>query len=208
MARLGGGAAGEQDERFGDEQDGGWFSTTGDDPTVLLRLKEDYDGAEPAPSSIAALNLLTLSHLLGPDLGQTAVTPGSDPALTKVERTLARLGPRIGAGARAVPMMLCALSAWHAGFDQIVLVGDPDAPKTRALKSALAARYLPFGIVVPVAPGAPQQALAERLPFIGAMTTGAGAAAYVCRDFACRQPVSDPEDLAQELAAVHGVTRR
>ena len=53
-----------QDERFWDEQDGGWFSTTGEDPTVLLRLKEDYDGAEPSPSSVSVLNLLTLTHLM------------------------------------------------------------------------------------------------------------------------------------------------
>src|SRR5687768_9061130 len=45
-----------QDERFWDDSDGGWFSTTGADPTVLLRLKEDYDGAEPAAGSISVLN--------------------------------------------------------------------------------------------------------------------------------------------------------
>ena len=46
-----------QDELFWDEADGGWFSTTGRDPSVLLRLKEDYDGAEPSASSVAALNV-------------------------------------------------------------------------------------------------------------------------------------------------------
>ena len=44
-----------QDERFWDEEDGGWFSTTGADPTVLLRLKEDYDGAEPSASAVSVL---------------------------------------------------------------------------------------------------------------------------------------------------------
>jgi uncharacterized protein YyaL (SSP411 family) len=43
--------------------------------------------------------------------------------------------------------------------------------------------------------------LSEHLDFIGAMTAGDGAAAYVCRDFACRQPVSSPEDLKSLLAA-------
>ncbi len=37
-----------QDELFWDEREGGWFSTTGEDPSVLLRMKEDYDGAEPS----------------------------------------------------------------------------------------------------------------------------------------------------------------
>ena len=53
-----------QDALFWDEVDGGWFSTTGHDASVLLRLKEDYDGAEPAASSIGVRNLLELSHLV------------------------------------------------------------------------------------------------------------------------------------------------
>ena len=36
-----------QDELFGDREGGGWFSTTGQDRSVLLRLKDDHDGAEP-----------------------------------------------------------------------------------------------------------------------------------------------------------------
>ena len=88
------------DELFWDPADGGWFSTTGDDPTVLLRLKETYDGAEPAASSVAALNLLALSHLTGDaDMGE------------RVERTLALFRAHLG---RAVPMMLAALSTYHA----------------------------------------------------------------------------------------------
>ena len=179
-----------QDERFWDEADAAWFSTSGDDPTVLLRMKEDYDGAEPAASSVSVLNLLTLAHLTG--------APG---ALEKAERTLARLGPRIGAAARAVPMMMCALSAWHAGLSQVVVVGPAHSERTRTLRAALARHYLPFAIAVPVEPGPAQEALAARLPFIGAMTPGSGAAAYVCRDFTCHQPVSEPDALERELTA-------
>ena len=54
-----------QTERFGDSADGGWFSTTGTDASVLLRLKEDYDGAEPAAASVTVRNLLTLGRLVG-----------------------------------------------------------------------------------------------------------------------------------------------
>ena len=48
------------DELFWDEAHGGWFSTTGDDPSVLMRLKEDYDGAEPAapPSAVPGVSVL------------------------------------------------------------------------------------------------------------------------------------------------------
>ena len=130
-----------QDELFWDDADGGWFSTTGRDPSVLLRLKEDYDGAEPAASSVAVLNLLTLAHLTG-----------DAEALAKAERTLARFGPRIGAAGRAVPFMLSNLSAWHAGpkQTQIVLVGPRDREDTRALRSVLTRTYLPFATVISV----------------------------------------------------------
>src|SRR4026208_1878594 len=65
----------DQDKKFWDDSEAGWFSTTGDDPTVLLRLKEDYDGAEPAASSISALNALKLAHLIGDDSMRTKGRP-------------------------------------------------------------------------------------------------------------------------------------
>jgi uncharacterized protein YyaL (SSP411 family) len=177
------------DEKFWDAADGGWFSTTGDDPTVLLRLKEDYDGAEPAASSVATLNALTIAHLTG----DSAVRE-------RAERTLARYGPRIGAAARTIPMMLCALSGCHAGYSQIVIVGAPGAAVP--LMKEVARHYLPFGIVIPVTPGPSQAALGRFLPFTSAMSQREDrAAAYVCRDFACRQPVTAPEALASELKA-------
>jgi uncharacterized protein YyaL (SSP411 family) len=178
------------DARFWDEEDGGWFSTSGDDPTVLLRLKEDYDGAEPAASSIATQNLLTIAHLTG-----------DSAALAKAERTLARYGPRIGAAARVVPMMLASLSAWHARLSQVVVVGD-SRESLRELLSALAGIYQPFAIAIPVTRGPSQEAAARLLPFIAEMKPVDGrAAAYVCRNFTCRQPVTTIEDLKAELAA-------
>jgi uncharacterized protein YyaL (SSP411 family) len=178
-----------QDALFWDETEGGWFSTTGRDPSVLLRLKEDYDGAEPAAGSIAVLNLLTLDHLIGG--GQY---------VEKAERVLARFGPKIGAAARVVPMMLAGLSAWHAEHAQIVVVGDREAGDAQALLREVARVYRPFAVVLPVAPGAHQQVLAPLLPWVEAMRTdGDRATAYVCRDFACRQPVTDPAHLEAQL---------
>jgi uncharacterized protein YyaL (SSP411 family) len=178
----------QQDDKFWDSSEGGWFSTTGEDPSVLLRLKEDYDGAEPAASSVAALNALKLAHLTG------------DGAMReKVERTLRRYGPRVGSAGRQIPMMMCVLSAWHAGYSQVVIVGSEAA----ALKQELARRHLPFAIVVPIAPGHEQQTVGQLLPFTAAMTTrGAGAAAYVCREFTCREPVTTADALAGQLEPV------
>ncbi|HYT75176.1 MAG TPA: thioredoxin domain-containing protein [Vicinamibacterales bacterium] len=176
-----------QDALFWDEQEAGWFSTTGTDPSVLLRLKEDYDGAEPAASSISVQNLLALAHLT--DDGE---------ARRKVERTLGRYGPRAGRAARAIPMMLAGLSAWHAGAAQIVVLGGE--AEALPLRAAIARRYLPFALVVPVRPGDAQRTLSSILPFIASMRRmDERATAFVCRDFACREPVTSADALASQL---------
>ena len=177
-----------QDELFWDEQDGAWFSTTGTDPSVLLRLKEDYDGAEPAASSVAALNVLVLAHLTGDDQYRQ-----------KAARTLARYGPRAGAAGRVIPMMMCALSHWHSPSMQVVVVGGADAEAVRGLEQEIAGHYLPFAVHVPVDPDRNQQALKELLPFVDGMQPHGGGAAYVCREFTCKQPVSSVDALRAEL---------
>lgn len=52
---------------------GGYYATTGNDPSILLRMKEDYDGAEPAASSYALSNLLRLAALAGPEDAQVPI---------------------------------------------------------------------------------------------------------------------------------------
>jgi len=175
------------DEQFWDEKDGGWFSTTGQDPTVLVRMKDDYDGAEPTASSMSVMNLIALSHLVE-DRGW----------VERIERTFRLFGARLEQIGRAVPMMAAALSTWHAGVEQVVIAGDVGGD---ALERAVLTRYHPFAIVLRVAAAA-QRALAPMLPWVAAMTPGDGqAAAYVCRQFACRQPVTSPEALEEELAS-------
>jgi uncharacterized protein YyaL (SSP411 family) len=183
-----------QDALFWDEAGGGWFSTTGKDPSVLLRLKEDYDGAEPAASSISVLNLLALSHLTG------------DAAMAgKIERTLGTFGERAARIGRAVPMMLCALSSYHAGVAQIVVAGDPSRAETDALWQVIRHRYLPAAVVVPAAPQS-RAALSALLPWTEPLTPRGAAAAYVCRDFTCQIPATTAADLAAQLEAMgeHG----
>lgn len=59
-----------QDELFWDEKGGGYFGTAVGDPSILLRMKEEYDGAEPSGNSIAAANLLRLSAVLDGEQGE------------------------------------------------------------------------------------------------------------------------------------------
>jgi uncharacterized protein len=181
-----------QDARFLDAQAGGWFSTSGHDSSLLMRLKEDYDGAEPAVSSIAVLNLLVLLHL-----GAAPET-----ASRTLERTLTLFAPRITRVPRAVPMMLSALSAWHAGMAEVVIAGPGGDEGTKALAHAMDRTYQPFAVVVradtEIGHVPPLSAL---LPWLGGQGMRNGRpAAYVCRNFACERPVTAAAELAERLA--------
>ena len=177
-----------QDELFWDVESGGWFSTSGRDPSVLVRLKEDYDGAEPAASSVSVLNLLVLSHLVGDERWAD-----------RIDRTLRLFGTRLETAGRAVPMMAAALSTYVAGVQQIVIIEDDYG--NADLERTVVREYLPFAVTLRV-PAARQAALTASLPFIEAMRPVDGApAAYVCRNFTCRQPVTDADSLREQLIA-------
>jgi uncharacterized protein YyaL (SSP411 family) len=177
-----------QDELFWDEQGGAWFSTTGADPTVLLRTKEDYDGAEPSASSLSVMNLLALSHLV------------DEPAWTeRIERTFKALGEHLERAGRGVPMLLAALSTRIAGLQQIVVVsGSRDG---REMEEALAHEYLPFSIQVHVtAENRPR--LAGSLPFVATMRAlDERTSVYVCRNYTCLAPATNLRELERALAS-------
>jgi len=159
-----------QDELFWDTKNGGWFSTTGADPSVLVRMKEDYDGAEPSPTSVSATNLLTLAHLTGE-------REYSDRAI----QAIASFGGRLAEMGRAVPFMAAALSTSIAGGEQIVIVGQRDAADTRALWIAANKDYRPFAVMTLVDPSH-QAALAVHMPWIAQMKMiDNKATAYVCQ---------------------------
>ena len=178
-----------QDALFWDESDGGWFDTTGEDPSVLVRLKDFHDGAEPAASSVSVWNATALGLLT------------SDALLEKrAQRTLEAYGHRLETAPSSLPMMLAALAAREAGLQQIVIVGRPDADDTQALCAAVRRRFLPFSVVVTIVPGAHQEAVARLVPFVGPMHAVDGrATAYVCHGHTCRPPTVDAGELDRLL---------
>jgi len=176
---------------FFDEKNGGYFSTSGKDDSVFLRMKDDNDSAEPASSSIAALNLLRLSQFR------------DDPAAAGAERgrkTIAAFAATLSHFASAMPQMLVALDFALSKPRQIVIAGKKDTPETKALLKEVRRHFLPKTILF-LADGAEgQKYLGEENEAIRAMSLVDGkAAAYVCENFTCKDPVNDTKALAELL---------
>jgi len=175
-----------QDSLFADVERGGWFSTTGTDPHVLVRAKDEYDGAEPSATSVSALNTLVLSRLTGDATWRE-----------RAEAAIASFGARLQTQGRGVPLMAAVLATSLAPGEQVVVVGPPGREDTQRLWRRAQRQFRPFAVMLRVEPGEAQDAIAARLPWIGAMRMQDGrATAYVCRDFVCAAPVTDAEALA------------
>jgi len=177
------------DRMFWDVNNGGYFSASGDDASVLVRLKEDHDGAEPAPTSVAVLNLLRLGRMLGDDARRQ-----------RAERALLAFGEMWHRAPQSLPLMLAGLADWLRPPRQVVLAGTPAAADFFALAREVRRRFLPGTVVLAVDGGAAQAWLAERAPYLRDMRPIDGhAAAYVCENFTCQLPVTNPMELAQLL---------
>jgi uncharacterized protein YyaL (SSP411 family) len=179
----------KMDALFWDAENGAYFSVSGKDPTILLRMKEDYDGAEPSPNSIAALNLLRLAQITD-----------SQELRGKADRTIAAFSDSLKKVPQALPQLLCAVDAATAKPRQVVIAGDATGPDTKALISEVHQHYIPNKLLL-LADGAAGQAwLGEKLAFLrSAGKIDGKAAAYVCEDFVCQLPVTDPAKLRELL---------
>ena len=171
------------ESRFADPA-GGWFDTADDAESLVVRPKEVQDGATPSGGAAAAAVMLRLAELTGEGELRTAA-----------ERAIRQVAPL---GAR-YPL---AFGAWLAAQDfaessvsQIAIVGDPEGEDTRALLAVARRGFQPHRVM---AAGEPQSSAVELLK--GRFALDGRATAFVCRDFACRQPVAEPEALAAALA--------
>jgi len=179
----------KMDELFLDPVQGGYFNSAAGAADVILRLKEDYDGAEPAPSSVAAMNLLRLAGLLNRDDWRTQ-------AVAAIEALRAQWS----GAPHALPLMLCAVDFALAAPQQVVLAGDPAAADFRALAAVLHERLAPPRVVLAATGGKTQPWLAAHAPWLAAMKPPAGrAVAYVCENYRCRLPAMTSEELRSAL---------
>jgi hypothetical protein len=178
-----------QDALFLDPEHGGYFSVTKDAPNILLRMKEDYDGAEPSPNSVSAMNLLRLAQITG-----------NHEFASRATATIGAFADPLSRAPTALPQMLCALDASLTKPRQVVVAGQRDGADTKALLREVYAHYLPNKILLLADGGAGQQWLADRLEFLKTVGPLDGApAAYVCQDFVCQLPTSDVAKLRELL---------
>ncbi len=179
----------KQDALFADPAHGGYFSVAEGDASILLRMKEDHDGAEPSPNSVAAMNLLRLAQLTGDStLHERAV------------KTIRAFSDQLARMPSTLPQLLCALDASLAKPRQIVIAGRPEVADTRALLREVHGKFLPNSLVLLAEGGEGQKWLGERLEFLRTVGPIEGkAAAYVCENFVCQLPTNDPAKLRELL---------
>ncbi len=174
---------------FWDERQAGFFSTTGQDKSVLLRMKDRYDGAEPSPNSVALLNLIRLGNL-----------GGEERLLEKVRLFSRAFAGLLKQGPQAMPLMLVALSRVESKPKQIFLAGQREAADTTALLKEVHRRYLPHRVVFLADGGRAHKRLASRIEVLDSFRAINGrATAYVCENYVCRLPTSDPAVLGELL---------
>src|SRR6184192_92941 len=179
-----------QDRLFFDGKNGGYFSTSGKDESVVLRMKDDNDSAEPASSSVAAHNLLRLAQIRDKKQWEE-----------RAEKTISAFRTTLSRFPSAMPQILVALDFSSRKPRQIVIAGKKDAPETKALLSEVHRHFLPTTILL-LADGAEgQKYLGEKLEAIRAMSmVDEKSAAYVCENFTCKAPVTDSNQIAELLA--------
>jgi hypothetical protein len=168
-------------ERFADPENGGFFSTSHDHETLLVRRKEMEDTPTASGSASAAVGLLRLAALTGEAAYEEAAVGH-----------MRLLAPLLGRHPQAFAYTLLALDM-HAGpRREVALAGDPD--DVRELAAVVRERLRP-GVVLAGPPGDGVPLMEGRTPLQGGKP-----AAYVCERFACRTPVGAPDELRDLLS--------
>ena len=172
-------------ERFGSPE-GAFFDTAADHETLIARPRGMQDNAVPSGNAMAATALLRLAALTG----EARYRDAAEAAL----RTVGDLPAR---HPQAFPQWLVAFQLAGRPFDEVAIVGRPDAPARAELIAEVRHGFRPWTVVAVASPEASQAsavALLHDRPAIGDAPT-----AYVCRGFACLRPVNDPHELRAQV---------
>jgi uncharacterized protein YyaL (SSP411 family) len=166
--------------KFHDPANGGFWQSPAGADDLILRVKDDYDGAEPSGNSMATLALLKLAAITGREDFRSAA-----------EATLLLSATRLQAQPAGLGVMLQALDFWLDEPRRVVIAGDPDSPGFRALLQAAHGIYQPNKIVLG------NTGVVE--PLARTLKAGAGATVYLCTGNACQPPTGDPAKVRELL---------
>ncbi|HTV99313.1 MAG TPA: N-acylglucosamine 2-epimerase, partial [Streptosporangiaceae bacterium] len=185
-------------DRFGDEG-GGFFDTADDGERLIFRPADPADGPSPSGTFAVAGALLSYAALTGSARHREAAAGALGPLPAVASRY-----PRFAGWGLAVA------EAMVSGPAEIAVVGPPGDERTESLHR-MALYAAPPGAVIALGSGQPDGQAdgrddgAAAVPLLaGREPVGGAPAAYVCRDFACRLPVTEPDQLRAELAEAGG----
>jgi hypothetical protein len=168
--------AGEMNRLFADDERGGWYRTAHDAEELITRTCSPLDGALPGGNAVATRVMLRLAALTG----DAAYRERADAALRRFADVMTR-APSATLG------LLTALDDRLHEDGEIAIVGRPKSPRTRALMRPVHAAFLPGE---------------DALPWLAGKTlVGGSEAVYICRNYTCRVPVTDHEELEDALRA-------
>jgi uncharacterized protein YyaL (SSP411 family) len=170
----------EMNRLFWDESKGGLFFQGRDAEKLFMRRKESEDGAIPSPNSVAALVYLRLGRITG-----NSEWDG------RAERLFTAFADSVSRVPMAFGQLLVALDFALGPTREIVIAGDPGAD---ALVREVRSRFLPRKVLLRA------DGLESIAPYTRSQRpVGGRAAAYVCENFSCRAPVTDPAELGRLL---------
>jgi uncharacterized protein YyaL (SSP411 family) len=170
--------------QFHDDANSGFFQTGADHEVLVARRKDYIDNAIPSGNSMAAEALLRLSVLVGNESYRREALR----ICLSMKEAMAQQPTGFG-------RLLSVLNSLLSPSREVAIVGPPDDPATRALLAEVHKRYLPTTVLAGKAPG-----VDAPLPLLeGRDLLDGKPAAYVCENYVCRLPVSDPAALAALL---------
>jgi len=177
-----------QNKLFWDSVNGAYFAVEAGDKNLVLRMKEDYDGAEPCNNSVAALNLLRLSQITGNQEYRTLAE--------KIFKFFANI---LNTSPIVVPQMCVAIDFYLQSPKHIIIVGKKGSPDTMEMLHEVHKNLMPNKVLL-LLDDESRKYLGDMLPFTKDMTMiGNKATAYVCENFACQLPVNTVGGLVQHL---------
>ena len=179
-------------ELFWDEGIGGFYDTGSDHETLVVRPRDVFDNAQPCGGSVASDVLLRL-----------AVFTGNNDYSAKATVPLRSLHQAMSQSPGGTGHWLSALDFYVSPPKEIAVIGPRDDPATQALLDTVFHRFLPnkvvMGVETPLIP-AVDNSEADIPLLAGRGMVGGLPSAYVCQNYACQLPVTDPADLAEQLS--------